>query len=69
MVGLHKVDGGLAPTSSAAHFTAYSMYCTHLGCPIHWLPQADMFLCPCHGSAFYASGSVAWAGDRALEHH
>lgn len=41
------------------HFTAYSIYCTHLGCPIHWLSQAEIFLCPCHGSVFNADGTVA----------
>lgn len=43
------------PTS----FTAYSIYCTHLGCPVHWLQSANLFLCPCHGSAFYGNGQVA----------
>lgn len=44
----------------ASGFTAFSMYCTHLGCPVHWLPKpADLFLCPCHGSAFYSNGTVA----------
>lgn len=44
---------------SAASFTAYSIYCTHLGCPVHWVSTAQLFLCPCHGSAFYADGAVA----------
>ena len=43
-----------------ASFTAFSMYCTHLGCPVHWIQTADLFLCPCHGSAFNGGdGSVA----------
>lgn len=42
----------------------YSIYCTHLGCPVHWIEMdtatgAGMFLCPCHGSAFYQNGAVA----------
>lgn len=40
-------------------FIAYALYCTHLGCPIHWLSQARIFLCPCHGSVFNADGTVA----------
>lgn len=44
---------------SHTQFIAYSIYCTHLGCPVHWLPTASLFLCPCHGSAFYKDGSVA----------
>jgi menaquinol-cytochrome c reductase iron-sulfur subunit len=39
-------------------FIAYTLYCTHLGCPIHWLPQPKIFLCPCHGSVFNAEGNV-----------
>lgn len=40
-------------------FIAYAVYCTHLGCPIHWLNDAKIFLCPCHGSVFNADGTVA----------
>jgi nitrate reductase gamma subunit len=30
-------------------FLAFSINCTHLGCPVRWLPDADLFMCPCHG--------------------
>jgi menaquinol-cytochrome c reductase iron-sulfur subunit len=40
-------------------FTAYAVYCTHLGCPVNWLPEPKLFLCPCHGSVFTADGAVA----------
>ena len=40
-------------------FIAYAVFCTHLGCPIKWLPTAEIFLCPCHGSVFNADGTVA----------
>jgi menaquinol-cytochrome c reductase iron-sulfur subunit len=40
-------------------FIAFSVDCTHLGCPIRWLPSADLFMCPCHGGVFYADGKVA----------
>jgi len=40
-------------------FIAFSMNCTHLGCPIRWLADANLFMCPCHGGVFYADGSVA----------
>lgn len=40
-------------------FVAFSVNCTHLGCPIRWLQGANLFLCPCHGGAFYRDGSVA----------
>lgn len=40
-------------------FIAFSMVCTHLGCPVRWLATADLFMCPCHGGVFYADGRVA----------
>ena len=40
-------------------FVAFSINCTHLGCPIRWLPDADLFMCPCHGGVFYSDGTVA----------
>lgn len=51
-------------------FLALSAYCTHVGCPVRWAPGAEMFLCPCHGGAFFEDGTVA-AGPppRPLERH
>lgn len=51
-------------------FIAMSAYCTHVGCPVRWLEGAQMFMCPCHGGAFYRDGTVA-AGPppRPLERH
>ena len=40
-------------------FIAFSVDCTHLGCPVRWLPDANLFMCPCHGGVFYANGDVA----------
>lgn len=40
-------------------FTAFSVHCTHLGCPVRWMPDARIFLCPCHGGVYYEDGSVA----------
>lgn len=40
-------------------FTVFAVNCTHLGCPVNWLPDAKLFLCPCHGSVFYSDGTVA----------
>lgn len=42
-----------------AEFTAFSVNCTHLGCPVRWLPDAELFMCPCHGGVFYRDGRVA----------
>lgn len=44
---------------AADAFTAFSINCTHLGCPVRWLPDAGLFMCPCHGGVFYADGRVA----------
>ncbi len=40
-------------------FIAFAINCTHLGCPVRWLPDADLFMCPCHGGVFYHDGRVA----------
>lgn len=44
---------------NATEFIAFSVNCTHLGCPVRWLPSANLFMCPCHGGVFYANGTVA----------
>lgn len=44
---------------SKKEFIAFSVNCTHLGCPVQWKPQADLFMCPCHGGVYYSDGSVA----------
>jgi menaquinol-cytochrome c reductase iron-sulfur subunit len=40
-------------------FTAYSSKCTHLGCPVRWIPSAELFMCPCHGGVYFKDGDVA----------
>jgi len=40
-------------------FVAFAVNCSHLGCPVRWLSQANLFMCPCHGGVYYADGSVA----------
>jgi nitrate reductase gamma subunit len=44
---------------SDQQFIAFAINCTHLGCPVRWLPNADLFMCPCHGGVFYKDGAVA----------
>jgi menaquinol-cytochrome c reductase iron-sulfur subunit len=48
----------LRRTGEAA-FTAFALNCTHLGCPVNWRRDAELFLCPCHGGVYYADGTVA----------
>jgi menaquinol-cytochrome c reductase iron-sulfur subunit len=45
--------------NSEEEFIAFSVDCTHLGCPVRWLPDAELFLCPCHGGVYYKDGKVA----------
>jgi menaquinol-cytochrome c reductase iron-sulfur subunit len=40
-------------------FLAFAVNCTHLGCPVNWIREAELFLCPCHGGVYYAGGEVA----------
>jgi menaquinol-cytochrome c reductase iron-sulfur subunit len=44
---------------SEQQFAAFAVNCTHLGCPVRWLPDAELFMCPCHGGVFYQDGIVA----------
>ena len=44
---------------SEDNFIAFSANCMHLGCPVRWLEEADLFMCPCHGGVYYSDGQVA----------
>jgi menaquinol-cytochrome c reductase iron-sulfur subunit len=44
---------------SGNNFQVFAINCAHLGCPVRWFSQAKLFLCPCHGGAYYADGSRA----------
>jgi menaquinol-cytochrome c reductase iron-sulfur subunit len=41
------------------NYTAFAVNCSHLGCPVRWQGEANLFLCPCHGGVYYSDGSVA----------
>jgi menaquinol-cytochrome c reductase iron-sulfur subunit len=43
----------------ADDFTVFAINCTHLGCPVNWIPGGGIFLCPCHGGVYYSDGAVA----------
>ena len=58
-------DGDTAKTimyvrrNEGESFTIFAVNCTHLGCPVNWIANAGLFMCPCHGGVYYADGSVA----------
>jgi len=58
-------DGETANTSawvrrvSAQRFQVFAVNCAHLGCPVRWFPESRLFLCPCHGGAYYEDGTRA----------
>lgn len=58
-------DGDTAKTSawvrriSDQKFQVFAINCAHLGCPVRWFAQSKLFLCPCHGGAYYEDGSRA----------
>jgi menaquinol-cytochrome c reductase iron-sulfur subunit len=44
---------------SGSTFQVFAINCAHLGCPVRWFAQSALFLCPCHGGAYYANGERA----------
>jgi len=44
---------------SQKEFQVFAINCAHLGCPVRWFPQSQLFMCPCHGGAYYSDGSRA----------
>jgi menaquinol-cytochrome c reductase iron-sulfur subunit len=40
-------------------YQVFAINCAHLGCPVRWFPQSNLFMCPCHGGAYYQDGSRA----------
>jgi Rieske Fe-S protein len=43
-------------------FRAYGQKCTHLGCPVLYLPERDQLYCPCHSGYFDARTGEVLAG-------
>lgn len=44
---------------SDTSFQVFAINCAHLGCPVRWFPQSNLFMCPCHGGVYYQDGSRA----------
>jgi Rieske Fe-S protein len=55
---------------SDTEVVAFAPYCTHLACAYHWVPENQVFLCPCHTTTFAKSGEVtAGPAPRALDQY
>jgi menaquinol-cytochrome c reductase iron-sulfur subunit len=44
---------------SAQQFQVFAVNCAHLACPVRWFAESKLFMCPCHGGAYYEDGSRA----------
>jgi menaquinol-cytochrome c reductase iron-sulfur subunit len=44
---------------SGNQFQVFAVNCAHLGCPVRWFAESKLFMCPCHGGAYYEDGSRA----------
>ena len=43
-----------------AQLNVLSNSCAHLGCPVRWFPEQQLYLCPCHGGLYDINGG--WVG-------
>lgn len=50
------VPGGVGPDGD---IVAYSILCTHKGCPVAYNADRDLLICPCHWSTFDPARSGA----------
>lgn len=57
--GLSSKSASWLRRVSEKEFVALSINCAHLGCPVRWMPDAEIFLCPCHGGVYNKDGSYA----------
>lgn len=58
--------GGVGPGNT---IVAYSVLCTHKGCPVSYRPERKLLICPCHWSSFdpaKAGQMVIGQGSQAL---
>ena len=57
--GVTGQTGAWLRRETDGQFVAFAVNCTHLGCPVRWLQDAELFMCPCHGGVYYKDGTVA----------
>lgn len=46
-------------TTAQKEYTVFAVNCAHLGCPVRWFSESQLFMCPCHGGVYYGDGSRA----------
>jgi Rieske Fe-S protein len=46
-------------STAPGDYTVFAINCAHLGCPVRWFSESQLFMCPCHGGVYYADGSRA----------
>src|SRR5262249_57806292 len=51
--------GGQKSETLGHNFLILAENCAHLGCPVEWFSESGLFMCPCHGGVYYASGERA----------
>ena len=67
--GQVRTSGRAALARDDKGFFALDLACPHLGCLTAWNREQGLFLCPCHGSRFTASGGrVSGPARRGLTH-
>jgi menaquinol-cytochrome c reductase iron-sulfur subunit len=57
--GVTAKTGAWLRRVSENEFMAFAVNCSHLGCPVRWMQDANLFMCPCHGGVYYSDGRVA----------
>ncbi|HMN95405.1 MAG TPA: Rieske 2Fe-2S domain-containing protein [Phycisphaerales bacterium] len=57
--GVTARTGAWLRRTGDASFECFAINCRHLGCPVRWVPEAELFMCPCHGGVYYKDGTVA----------
>ncbi|MCH9652702.1 MAG: ubiquinol-cytochrome c reductase iron-sulfur subunit [Planctomycetes bacterium] len=57
--GVTAKAGAWIRRASETEFIAFSINCRHLGCPVRWVDDPKLFMCPCHGGVYYEDGTVA----------
>jgi len=63
-------DRILVIRTSSNSAIALSAVCTHQGCTIRFAPDAQLLVCPCHGSQYSESGQVIQGpASRALRNY